>query len=60
MEDSIVSDGNRRFTKEKILTSKKFSSIEKDILKAVLKADGKYSIDDAKKVIEDFSKKEAK
>ncbi|MEW9093944.1 MAG: hypothetical protein AB2417_02580 [Clostridiaceae bacterium] len=48
-----------RFTKEQIINSSKFNRIEKDILKALLE-DKEYSLDEAKKIIDDFNKKEVK
>lgn len=48
-----------KFTKEQIVNSNKFNVIEKDILKALLE-DKEYSLDEAKKVLEDFNKKEVK
>ncbi|MDU1348271.1 hypothetical protein [uncultured Clostridium sp.] len=48
-----------KFTKEQIVNSNKFTQIERDILKALL-ADESYSLEGAKKVLEDFKKKEVK
>lgn len=48
-----------KFTKEQIVNSNKFNVIEKDILKALLE-DKEYNLDEAKKVLEDFNKKEVK
>lgn len=48
-----------KFTKEQILSSKQFTVIEKDILKAILE-DKEYSLDEVKKVLEEFKKKEVK
>ncbi|MBU5485243.1 hypothetical protein KQI86_12935 [Clostridium sp. MSJ-11] len=48
-----------KFTKEQIINCNKFNTIEKDILEALLE-DKEYSLDEAKKIIEDFNKKEVK
>lgn len=48
-----------KFSKEQIINSSKFTQIERDILKAIL-ADESYSLEGAKKVLEDFKKKEVK
>ncbi|WP_164509014.1 hypothetical protein [Clostridium rectalis] len=48
-----------KFSKEQILSSKQFTVIEKDILKAILE-DKEYSLKEVKKIIDDFNKKEVK
>ncbi|BDR86132.1 hypothetical protein [Clostridium tetani] len=48
-----------KFSKEQILSSKQFTIIEKDILKALLE-DKQYSLKEVKKIIDDFNKKEVK
>lgn len=48
-----------KFTKEQIVNSNKFNVIEKDILKALLE-DKEYNLDEAKKIVDDFNKKEVK
>lgn len=48
-----------KFSKEQILSSKQFTVIEKDILKALLE-DKEYSLKEIKKIIDDFNKKEVK
>ncbi|WP_164968389.1 hypothetical protein [Clostridium tetani] len=48
-----------KFNKEQILSSKQFTVIEKDILKAILE-DKQYSLKEVKKIAEDFNKKEVK
>lgn len=48
-----------KFTKEQIINSNKFNIIQKDVLKALLE-DKQYSLDEAKKIIENFNKKEVK
>ncbi|WP_192859269.1 hypothetical protein [Clostridium botulinum] len=48
-----------KFTKEQIVNSKQFTVIEIDVLKALLK-DEQYSIDEVKKILEKFNKKEVK
>ncbi len=48
-----------KFSKEQIVSSKKFTVIEKDILKALL-GENHYTLKEANKVIDDFNKKEVK
>ncbi|WMJ79536.1 hypothetical protein RBU49_11610 [Clostridium sp. MB40-C1] len=48
-----------KFTKEQIVSSKQFTVIEKDILKALLE-DKDYSLKEVKKVIQDFKEREVK
>ncbi|WP_282804580.1 hypothetical protein [Clostridium tetani] len=48
-----------KFSKEQIISSKQFTVIEKDILKALL--EGKqYSLGEVRKIIDNFKKKEVK
>lgn len=54
MEDKEI-----KFRKEQVLSSKQFTVIEKDILKALLE-DKDYSLKEVKKIIVDFNKKEVK
>lgn len=46
-----------KFTKEQIVSSKQFTVIEKDILKAILE-NKEYSLEEVKKVLQDFNEKE--
>ena len=46
-----------KFSKEQILSSEKFAGIDNDILRAVLE-DKQYSLKEAKKIIDEFKKKE--
>lgn len=48
------------FTKEQLLRSTQFSVIHKDVLNALLEEEQGYSIQQAKQIIEDFEKKEAR
>lgn len=48
-----------KFSKKQTLSSNQFTTIEKDILKAVLE-DREYSLSEAKKIIEEFNNKEVK
>ncbi|MEW9096415.1 MAG: hypothetical protein AB2417_15160 [Clostridiaceae bacterium] len=48
-----------KFTKEQIISSSRFNIIQKDILEALLE-DKEYSLDEAKKVIDNFNKREVK
>lgn len=54
-----MSDKEIKFSKEQIVSSKQFTVIEKDILKAILE-DKEYSLKEVKKIIDDFNKKEVK
>ena len=49
-----------KFTKEQLVSSKHFDVYEKDILNALLFDTKQYSVEEAKKVIEKFYKKEVK
>lgn len=46
------------YTKQQFLNSKKFTTIQKDVLKVLLLDEQKYTNDQVKKLIEDFMKKE--
>ncbi|MEW8955607.1 hypothetical protein [Clostridium sp.] len=50
-------DKEIKFSKEQILSSKKFTVIEKDILKALLE-EKSYSLKEVEKVLETFNEKE--
>ncbi|MCD3211821.1 hypothetical protein G8T71_10685 [Clostridium botulinum C/D] len=54
MEDEEV-----KFSKEQIVSSKQFTVIEKDILKAILE-DREYSLEEVKEILEQFKEKEVK
>ncbi|WP_187291178.1 hypothetical protein [Clostridium sp. K25] len=54
MEDEEV-----KFTKEQIVSSKQFTVIEKDILKAILE-DKEYGLLEVKDILEEFKEKEVK
>ncbi|WP_164971389.1 hypothetical protein [Clostridium tetani] len=54
-----MAEKETKFSKEQILSSKQFTIIEKDILKALLE-DKQYSLKEVKKIIDDFKKKEVK
>jgi hypothetical protein len=49
-----------KFTKEQILGSTKFNLIERDILRALLKENAGYSLDEANKLLKEFNDKEVK
>ncbi|BDR73629.1 hypothetical protein K144316041_23370 [Clostridium tetani] len=51
-----MAEKETKFSKEQILSSKQFTVIEKDILKALLE-DKQYSLKEVKKIIDDFKKK---
>ncbi|MGH2080074.1 hypothetical protein ACRCJU_01915 [Aerococcus urinaeequi] len=46
----------KKYTKEAVIDSGEFKVIERDLLKALLKDDESYEINDAKKVIENYKK----
>ncbi|WML35349.1 hypothetical protein [Clostridium sp. OS1-26] len=46
-----------KFSKEQIISSNKFTVIEKDILKAILE-DKEYSLEEVKELLEEFNEKE--
>lgn len=48
-----------KFTKEQIVSSKQFTVIEKDILKAILE-DEEYGLEEVKYILEEFKEKEVK
>lgn len=43
-----------KYSKKQILSSKKFSLIEKDVLKALIEDDKQHSIDEVEKLLKDF------
>jgi hypothetical protein len=58
-EASINTENKITFSKAQIVSSSRFSFIEKDILKALLE-DKKYTLEEAKKILDDFNKKEVR
>ena len=46
-----------KFSKQQLLRSLNFTLIQKDVLRAVLKDGEEYSLDQAKKAIEDYAKR---
>lgn len=50
---------NRAFPKEQILSSEKYTKLEKDILASILQ-DQNYSIKEVDKVLKDFYNREVK
>ncbi|WP_129600467.1 hypothetical protein [Anaerophilus nitritogenes] len=48
------------YEKNQIISSKRFNLIEKDVLKNILKDDGKYTIEQVEKLLDEFLKKEVK
>ncbi|EDS78232.1 conserved hypothetical protein [Clostridium botulinum C str. Eklund] len=48
-----------KFTKEQIVSSKQFTIIEKDILKAILE-DKEYGLEEVKDILAEFNEKEVK
>ncbi|WFB60576.1 hypothetical protein [Paenibacillus sp. BR1-192] len=47
-----------RYTKEQIVSSKRFTTSEKDILTGLLAADKMYTLEEAQGTIESFKRKE--
>lgn len=48
------------YTKEQFLSSKQFNSTQKDVLHALLKDGESYTMDQVKKLVQEFLKKEVK
>lgn len=48
------------FSKEQFLKSKNFSPVQKDVLRSILKDDEYYTLDQVKKMVEDFGKRKVK
>jgi hypothetical protein len=55
----MVKEQEIKFSKEQIVSSKQFSQIEKDVLKALLE-DKQYSLKEVNKILDDFKKKEVR
>lgn len=49
-----------KFTKQQFLKSANFSRVEKDVLRALMKDDELYTLDQAKKLVENFAKRKVK
>lgn len=49
----------KKFTKNSLINSEKYKS-KKDLLKVLLKDDGKYSFEEIKKIIEEYLKRKVK
>jgi hypothetical protein len=49
--------GAPRFTKQQFLKAANFTQAQRDLLRMILKDDQTYTIDEVKKLIEDFSKR---
>ncbi|SYX84610.1 hypothetical protein [Paenibacillus alvei] len=48
------------YTKEQIMGSQRYSSVQKDVLGALLDEEHQYTVEQAEKIIKDFEKKEAR
>lgn len=59
-KESASIEKNELFVKQQFLSSKQFSSSEKDLLHALLVDGEVYTTDQVKKTIRDFLNKEAK
>lgn len=46
-----------KFSKRQLIRSLNFSPVQKDVLRAVLKDDDMYTLDQAHKLIEDYAKR---
>lgn len=49
----------KKFTKNSLINSEKYKS-KKDLLKVLLKDDGKYSFEEIEKIIEEYLKRKVK
>ena len=49
-----------KFTKQQFLKSANFSRVEKDVLRALMKEDELYTLEQAKKMVIDFAKRTVK
>lgn len=49
----------KRFTKEQILSSKRYTPIQRDLLDGLLKDDKQYTIEEVARLLEKFLKQEA-
>lgn len=49
-----------KFTKQQFLKSANFTPIQKDVLRSILKDDQTYTLDEVKKLVEDFAKRKVK
>lgn len=49
-----------KFTKQQFLKAANFSQVERDVLRALMKDDESYTLDQAKKLVDDFSKRKVK
>lgn len=59
-EAKIANIEEVKFSKEQIISSSKFTYIEKDTLKALLDEKENYSLNEVDKLLKDFNKKEVK
>ena len=48
------------FTKQQFLKSANFTSVQKDVLRTLLKDDETYTLDHVKQMVEDFAKRTVK
>lgn len=58
--EAKTSQATSSYTKQQIIKSSKYSLIEKDVLNALLEEDGKYTLDEVAKVLDNFAKKKVK
>lgn len=49
-----------KFTKQQFLKAANFSQVERDVLRALMKDDEKYTLDQAQKLVSDFAKRKVK
>jgi len=49
-----------KFSIQQFLISAYFSQVERDVLRALMKDDEKYTLDQAKKMVSDFAKRKVK
>lgn len=49
-----------KYTKQQIVTSSRFTPVERDVLIVLLKDDETYTLDQARAVLEEFARKEVR
>lgn len=49
-----------KFTKQQFLKAANFTQVERDVLRALMKDDETYTLDQAQKLVSDFAKRKVK
>lgn len=60
MKEKIEKQDVKKYSREKLLESSKFTSNQKSLIQALLEDKKKYSVEEVTKIIEDFLKREVK